>query len=73
MMASLPVALALRVFWDELKIRLEARRLGAVLPPRVPDWLPGGIGILMKNARDAKTRYIGEFLDDLVCWLVKLN
>lgn len=60
MAASVPLALTLKVLWDEMKNRLEAWRLGAVLPPRVPDWWPGGLGILVRTARMVKGGYIGE-------------
>ncbi|KAJ3572591.1 hypothetical protein NP233_g2985 [Leucocoprinus birnbaumii] len=63
MTASLGVALSLKVLWEDLKNRVEARRLGAVLPPRVPDWTPGGIGILVRTARIAKRGYIAEGLE----------
>ncbi|KXN80905.1 Cytochrome P450 52A3-A [Leucoagaricus sp. SymC.cos] len=59
MTISLGVALTVKVLWDEVKVRIEARRLGAVLPPRVPDHWPGGLGILARTARVVKTGYIG--------------
>lgn len=64
MTASLGFALTMKVLWENIKIRIEAMRLGAVLPPRVPDWTPGGLGILVRTAKIVKNGYIAEALDD---------
>jgi hypothetical protein len=60
MIASIPLALCANIWWDEVKIRVEARRLGAVLPPRIKDWWPGGIGLVLRQTKAMKTGYLGE-------------
>jgi hypothetical protein len=61
MTASLGVALTVKVLWDEVRIRIKAKRLGAVLAPKVPDWTPGGLGILARAGKIMREGYIGEF------------
>jgi hypothetical protein len=56
---SLPVALTVKVQWQVLKIKWEARRHGAVLPPFAPDPLPGGLGFLLAFAKGGQNEYPG--------------
>ncbi|KAF9448162.1 cytochrome P450 monooxygenase pc-2 [Macrolepiota fuliginosa MF-IS2] len=63
MVASIPVALTLKIWWGEIKSRIEAWRLGAVLPPVLPDWTPGGIATLIRTAKSVNRGYIAELLD----------
>jgi hypothetical protein len=61
MIVSVPLTMAANILWDEVKIRIEARRLGAVLPPRNSDWWPAGIGSLLQQTKEMKTGYLGEY------------
>lgn len=61
-LSSVPLFLTLRILWDELKIRIEARRLGAVLPPKIVDWSPGSLVSLIKVSKIIKEGYIGKHL-----------
>lgn len=61
-LSSVPLFITLRILWGDLKVRVEARRLGAVLPPRIVDWSPGGIVTLIKVTRMVNGGYIGERL-----------
>jgi hypothetical protein len=60
MITSVPLTLAMSILWDEVKIRIEARRLGAVLPPRNKDWWPAGIGLLLRQTKSMQRGYLGE-------------
>ncbi|KAF4615947.1 hypothetical protein D9613_011384 [Agrocybe pediades] len=60
MFLSPPLALAMLVMWDELYIQWDARRMGAMLVPRVRDPYPGGLKTLISSIRSAKIHYPGE-------------
>ena len=60
MAMSLPLALTVLVMCDELYIRWDARRMGAVLVPRVSDPYPGGIKTLIQGIRSFKVHYPGR-------------
>ncbi|XP_006460417.1 cytochrome P450 [Agaricus bisporus var. bisporus H97] len=64
MIASVPLTLGAEILWDDIKIRFEAWRLGAVLPPRNRDWWPAGIGFLLKQAKATKAGYLAEGLEE---------
>jgi hypothetical protein len=61
MIASVPLALAASIIWEQVKIRYEAKRLGAVLPPRRRDWWPAGVGSLIRQVKEIKSGYLGEY------------
>ncbi|KAF8185162.1 cytochrome P450 [Pholiota molesta] len=54
---SLPLALTISVMYDELYIRFDAARKGAVLAPRVGDASPGGFNNLLEAIRSQKGGY----------------
>lgn len=54
---SLLLALTILVMYDELYIRFDAARKGAVMPPRVGDATPGGFKTLLQIIRSQKTGY----------------
>ncbi|KAF9448161.1 cytochrome P450 [Macrolepiota fuliginosa MF-IS2] len=64
MIASIPAALTLKIWWGQIKNRIEAWRLGAVLLPNLPDWTPGGIGTIIRTTRMVNTGYMEELLDE---------
>ncbi|KAH9483172.1 Cytochrome P450 monooxygenase 75 [Psilocybe cubensis] len=70
MLASLPLAFTAAIVWDEVYIRLDAARKGAVLPPRIGDWTPGNILTLIRQVKSFERGYPGEFLED-ICAQVK--
>ncbi|KAF8890381.1 cytochrome P450 [Infundibulicybe gibba] len=53
----IPLALLFEVQYFNFVNHRAAARLGAVLPPRVGDWTPGGIGSLLAATRAFKTGY----------------
>ncbi|KAJ2932579.1 hypothetical protein H1R20_g4532, partial [Candolleomyces eurysporus] len=57
---SLPVAFTVKVQWQILKTKWEAARHGAVLPPPLPDSLPGGLGFILAFMKGAQVEYPGE-------------
>lgn len=59
LIGSLPLTLALAVLWDEVRIRVDAARRGAVMPPRLGDWSPGNIAGVIKNIREFENKYPG--------------
>ncbi|KAJ3501557.1 hypothetical protein NMY22_g18888 [Coprinellus aureogranulatus] len=66
---SLPVAIVLQVQWQLYKDQRAASSLGAVLPPTIPDWIPGGLRILLGKGKGHSAGYPGTFSDHLlVCW-----
>ncbi len=62
MLFSIPFVLTLRILWDDLSIRIEAKRAGAILAPKVPDRSPGGIATLIRTAKIVKGGYLGKYL-----------
>ncbi|RXW11241.1 hypothetical protein EST38_g14614, partial [Candolleomyces aberdarensis] len=57
---SLPVAFTVKVQWQILKTKWEAARHGAVLPPLLPDPLPGGLGFILAFMKGAQVEYPGD-------------
>ena len=60
MVMSLPLALTLSVLLDEVSIRIEASKRGAVLPIRIKDPYPGGVVALISGLRQLKKGYPGD-------------
>lgn len=54
---SLPIAIALQVQWQLFKDKRAASSLGAVLPPIMPDWLPGGLRLLIGSRKGPACGY----------------
>ncbi|KIM42749.1 hypothetical protein M413DRAFT_123126 [Hebeloma cylindrosporum] len=65
MVMSLPVALMCSVLREEVSIRLEASKRGAVLPPRFRDPYPGGTQGLVSGLRQFKKGYPGDGFDEI--------
>jgi hypothetical protein len=61
---SLPGALMIAVWWDEVSVRLQASRRGAELPPRIADVVPGGFTHLFRMIMD-KDKYPVDGLEDM--------
>ncbi|KAF8075954.1 cytochrome P450 monooxygenase pc-3 [Lyophyllum atratum] len=57
---SIPVALVLKSSYTDLDDRRRAAAQGAVLPPRIYDKWPAGIGLLLQSINNLKTGYPGE-------------
>ncbi|KAF5387696.1 hypothetical protein D9615_000007 [Tricholomella constricta] len=57
---SIPVALLLKVSFVDFIDHRRAAALGAVLPPRVEDKWPAGVGLLLQSIDNLKTGYPGE-------------
>lgn len=60
MIMSLPVSMTISVLYDEIYVRWQAYKAGAVLPPRIGDVTPGSVWSLFKGIRDFKDGYIGQ-------------
>ena len=65
MVMSLPLALMLSVLHDEVSIRIEASKRGAVLPIRVRDPYPGGVVGLINGLKQFKKGYPGDGFEEL--------
>jgi hypothetical protein len=65
MVMSLPLALMLSVLYEEVFIRIEASKRGAMLPPRVRDPYPGGAKGLINQLKQFKKGYPGDGFDEL--------
>uniref|UniRef100_A0A8H7XXV3 Cytochrome P450 n=1 Tax=Psilocybe cubensis TaxID=181762 RepID=A0A8H7XXV3_PSICU len=65
LIGSLPSTLALAVLWSEVRIRVDAARKGAIMPPRLGDWSPGNIMTVIKNIREFEKKYPGDGFDQL--------
>jgi hypothetical protein len=65
MVTSLPLALMLSILYDEISIRVDASKRGAVLPPRVSDPYPGGAKALISGLKQLKTGYPGDGFEEL--------
>jgi cytochrome P450 len=65
MVMSLPLALMLSVLHDEVSIRIEASKRGAVLPIRVRDPYPGGVVGLINGLKQLKKGYPADGLEEL--------
>ncbi|KAF5321751.1 hypothetical protein D9619_001271 [Psilocybe cf. subviscida] len=63
LLLSLPGALTIAVWWDEVSVRLQAARRGAVLPPRIGDVVPGGFRNLFTMIMN-KDNYPVDGLED---------
>lgn len=61
---SLPGALTIVVWWDEVSIRLQASRRGAKLPRRFGDVVPGGFRNLIRMMTE-KDHYPLDGLEDM--------
>lgn len=56
---SLPVAIAVQVQWQLFKDQRAASSMGAVMPPTLPDWIPGGLRLLFRNKKSCTAGYPG--------------
>ena len=65
MVLSLPLALMLSVLHDEVSIRVEVSKRGAVLPIRVRDPYPGGAKGLISDLKQLKKGYPGDGFEEL--------
>ncbi|KAF8804608.1 cytochrome P450 [Phlegmacium glaucopus] len=63
-----PVLFAILLAWDDLKNYRAARAIGAILPPRIPDYSPGNIYSIWKDIRTDRTGYFGDGIDDLAAY-----
>ncbi|GLB33366.1 putative cytochrome p450 [Lyophyllum shimeji] len=61
---SIPVALLVKVYYKELIDRRRAAAQGAVLPPRIYDKWPAGIGLLLQFTENLKNGYPGENFEE---------
>ncbi|KAG5645794.1 hypothetical protein DXG03_005331 [Asterophora parasitica] len=59
-LSSIPVAILLKVSFADFIDHRRAAALGAVLPPRVYDKWPAGIGLLLQSINNLKTGYPGQ-------------
>ena len=59
---SLPVAFAVKVLYKDWKNEKDAAAQNAFLPPRVPDSLPAGLGLLRGALNSFKNGYPGMVL-----------
>jgi len=64
MVMSLPLALMLSVLHQEVFIRIDASKRGAMLPPRVKDPYPGGAKALVSR-QQFKNGYPGDGIEEL--------
>jgi hypothetical protein len=65
MLMSLPLALTLSVLRDEISIRIEASKRGAVLPIRFKDPYPGGVVGLINGLKQLKNGYPADGIEEL--------
>ena len=65
MAMSLPLTLMLSVLYDEVSIRIEASKRGAVLPIRVRDPYPGGLKALISGLKQLQKGYPCDGFDEL--------
>ncbi|PPQ73503.1 hypothetical protein CVT24_007649 [Panaeolus cyanescens] len=65
MFLSLPLSMTIAVLYDEVYIRIQAAKMGAVLPPRIGDITPGSIWGLVKSLRDFKDGYMADGFEEL--------
>lgn len=58
---SLPIALTIKVQWQLFKVKRDALRLDATLPPTIPDQygLPGGLGFVINSGKEVAVGYPG--------------
>lgn len=54
-----PAYILLSVVWTNVINRMDARRKGAVMLPKVPDW-PGGFGVVKAMVKSFKSGYPGD-------------
>ena len=64
MVMRLPLALMLSVLHEEVSIRIDASKKGAMLPPRVKDPYPGGAKALV-SMQQSKKGYPGDGIQEL--------
>jgi len=64
--ASFPLALACRSMYADLRDRRQAAMNGAILAPRVPTRWPGGLDLLLRSVRNARSGYMG--MHNFVRW-----
>ena len=64
MVMSLPLALTLSVLHEEVSIRIDASKRGAILPPRVKDPYPGGAKALISR-QQFKNGHPGDGIQEL--------
>src|ERR1700733_1555968 len=57
---SLPVALTVSVYYNQFMIRRDAAARGAILPPKVKDWSPGGLKSMTASVNNFKVGYPGK-------------
>ena len=65
MVMSLPLALTLSVLLDEVSIRIEASKRGAVLPTRIRDPFPGSVTALISALKQLKNGYPADGFEDV--------
>ena len=65
MVMSLPLALMLSVLHEEVFIRIEASKRGAMLPIRVRDLYPGSVKALINGLKQLKKGYPGDGFEEL--------
>jgi hypothetical protein len=53
------VAFSIRVLSGDLIIYMRARRVGAVLPPHNPTWVPGAMNRIISGLKREETVYLG--------------
>ncbi|KAG6836865.1 hypothetical protein H0H93_002108 [Arthromyces matolae] len=63
--ASIPLGLLLKVYYNDFINHRKAHALGAVLPPRVHDKYPAGFGLLLQSLGNFKDGYPGDFLTEM--------
>jgi len=56
---SLPLALTIKVQWSVFKDKRDAARMGARLPPVVPDPIPGGLSFILNAGEEMRNAYPG--------------
>ena len=65
MVMSLPLALMLSVLHEEVSIRIDASKRGAMLPPRARDPYPGGAKGLISGLKQFKKGYPGDGFEEV--------
>lgn len=59
--AAFPVSVWLKITIRDIKDQWEAKKRGAVLPPKVKDWTIGNLKVMKRGLESFKTGYPGEF------------
>lgn len=61
---AFPIWFFIKVTWRDIRDKIEAEKLGAVLLPRVRDWTPGSLKNMKSGVENIKNGYPGDFLRD---------